>query len=166
MAKRDKRETRFGVLKNFYEMFSTGLLGSTPEENLDKITKNVQFAKEQNGIMIFESEVDNFAEKYPNINIEDFKKFITETGALKTSSTKKDPSERESHTRLNTEEAATERGVATDKVAEYVSEVEQIYVLCKSLNAKMTGARASFAIPREHPKVKEDTSAPEQPPTQ
>ena len=148
MAKRDKRETRFSMLKSYYEMHKSGILGNSDEESLAKAKANVEFARDNNGVMMFESELEKFAEKYPQIDIVDFTQFVTATGGLKTTASKGATGERESHTRLNTPEAAIERGVAEDKVAEYISEVEQIYVLAKSINSKMDNARVSFAIPK------------------
>lgn len=153
MAKRDKRVSRYTTLKTFYEMYKAGILAPTPEENLEKAKANVEFAKANNGIMVFESEFTDFAEKFPQIDIEDFKSFCNATGATKTSaSPKADGSPRATTTRLNTEEAATERGVAPENMVDYVTKIEQIYTLCKELNAYMTNARCSFAIPKEKPK--------------
>ena len=131
-------------------MYKSGLLGTTDEEIKDRAKANAQYAKDSNGIVIFESELPKFFEKYPEIDAADLTDYVTFTELLKVSDKKeKVEGESESRTRLNTAEAAIERGVSEDKVAEYISEVEQIYVLCKSLNAKMTVARASFAMPRK-----------------
>lgn len=150
MAKRDKRVSRYTTLKTFYEMYKAGILAPTPEENLEKAKANVEFAKANNGIMIFEAEFVDFSEKYPQIDIEDFKDFATKTGAVK-SSTAKTSSDgtRVTMTRLNTQEAAAERGVLPENMVDYVSKIEQIYLLCKDLNTLMVNARCSFAIPKE-----------------
>jgi hypothetical protein len=147
MARRDKLEVRLGTIKAFYEMYKNGILG-TGDEAKQRAISNATFAKENNGLVIYESEIPKVQEKYPDINIEEFVEYATFTELLKSSSSKKSIGGVAHTTRLNTAEAATERGVVPEYVNAYIAEVEQIYVIAKSLNSKMTGARVSFAIPR------------------
>ena len=118
--------------------------------------------KENNGTVIFESEFEKFAGEYKDdvtsgkLDIEKFKNFCAATGALKKagkkSSTGGDVS---SNRRLNTPEAAIARGVVPEKIDAYIEGVNAIYAVSKVINALLTNARVSFAIPIEHPKAQE-----------
>lgn len=147
MAKRDKLEVRLGTIKSFYEMYTGGLLGSTPEENLERAVVNAEFVRKNNGIFLFESELLKFYEKNPDVNPEDFQQYLDKTGFMK-SSKKERTGTSGSSTRLNTVEGAEERSVSSENVEEYIRLVNQIYDISKQLNSLMTGARVSFAIPR------------------
>ena len=152
MAKRDKREVRFSTLKTFYKLYEAERLGATPEENLAAAKNNIAFA----GVTIFESETEKFAEKNPEVNLEAFVKFCVDTNAFKKSGAKGSGSTGK-QTRLNTAEAAIERGVQSAFVNDYIALVEQLYVTAKALNELMpsTLARVSLAIPVKHEKVAE-----------
>jgi hypothetical protein len=150
MAKRDKREVRFSTLKTFYKLYGSEQLGNTPEENLERANANVKFS----GAVLFESEVEKFAEKNPEIDTADFVEFCKNTGAYKKAGSKSDGSGK-STTRLNTAEAAVERGVQPQFVNDYIAGVNQLYVTAKALNDLMPSniARVSLAIPVKHEKV-------------
>ena len=153
MAKRDKREVRFSTLKTFYGLYAAERLGSTPEENLAKAKDNVAFSN----AVLFESEIEKFAEKYPEVDIAGFVQFCTDTDALKKSGAK-GTSGGGHQTRLNSPEAAVERGVQPQFVNDYIALVEQLYVTAKALNELMPSdvARVSLAIPVKHKKEVSD----------
>lgn len=150
MAKRDKRNSRFNSLKTIYDMYKAGLL--TDEQAKQHIT----FAKENNGTVIFASEFEKFAETYQEdvtngkLVMSEFETFMKVTGGLKKagSAPKKDSGEPTApKTRLNTPEAAVERGVAPENIDTYLNAVNTIYAQSRILNDILTKARASFAIP-------------------
>lgn len=143
---RNKREVRIVNLVNFYNLYKQELI------TIEQAKANVEYNKQ----MLFESEMESVAKKYPAIDIEDFTQFLNETGGLKKSG-KKSGDGAGHATRLNTPEAARERGVPEDKIKTYVDIVEVIYQAAKELNGLMTDARASFAIPRKKAKVSEET---------
>lgn len=149
MAKRDKRNSRFSSLKNFYDMYKSGLL------NDEQVKQHIAFAKENNGTCIFASEFEKFAEAYKEdidagrLVMAEFEVFMTTTGALKKSNEGKAKSGESSapRTRLNTVESAIERGVAPENVDIYIAGVNEIYAASAKINAVLTKARVSFAIP-------------------
>jgi len=159
MAVREKRNARLSQIKTVFDMHVQGLI------DLEMAKKHIQFGKENNGVMIFASEYPKFAEEYAEdiasgkFTLEQFQKFCVETGALKKANSKKkasgDPST--SRGRLNTAEAAVERGVAPENIDAYLQLVETIYTHTKALNALVTKARVSFAIPviKEEPEAEE-----------
>lgn len=160
MAKRDKRDVRFSTLKTFYEMHKSSILADTLEESLAKAKQNVQFAKTNSGIILFESELDNFAAKYPSIDMADFTQFLNDTGGLKKAgSSDHSGGERVGITRLNTEESALARGVKPEDVALYLAKVEEIYAAVKVLNPLLGNARCSFAIPKDKVEAEPEVSA-------
>lgn len=148
MAVRDKREVRFSTLYTFYSMYKSGVLDPDPEQNLKMAKANVQYSKH----ILYQSELPKFAEKYPQVDLADFESFLNQVDGLKVGGKKK--SSGEGHqTRLNTSEAAAERGVVEENVARYTELVEAVYAACRELNLMIPNARCSFAIPMK--KVKE-----------
>lgn len=148
MAVREKRNARLSQIKTVFDMHIQGLI------DLDMAKKHIQFGKENNGVMIFASEYPKFAEDFAEdiasgkFTLEQFQKFCAETGALKKATSKKKTTDGSaSRGRLNTAEAALERGVAPENVDAYLQLVEEIYTKTKALNALVTKARVSFAIP-------------------
>lgn len=157
MATRDKREVRMSSLFNFYNLYKNQLV------TIDIAKANVSF----NGHMLFTSELDSFAEKYPSVDMADFTKFLDETGGIKKSGKKPvEGGKKGTNTRLNTVEGAAERGVLPESHQQYVDLVNSVYETCRQINLLMgkennIKARCSFAIPVEHPKAETETTATE-----
>src|SRR5690606_11475214 len=127
-------DARFDVIRKFHAQVEAGLMDvETAKSNLDML-----------GYKIFESEVDKFIEKNPDVSKEKFVEFLNATNALKQSGKKSTGSGR---TRLNTPEAAAERGVAPENVDKYIALIEQVYATCKELNEIITKGATSFACP-------------------
>lgn len=161
MAKREKRTSRFSQLKTYYDMYEQGMLTEETAKT------HIQFAKENNGTVIFESEFAKFAEEYKDdvtsgkLDIEKFKNFCAATGALKKAGKKSSTGgDINTNRRLNTPEAAIARGVVPEKIDAYIEGVNAIYAVSKVINALLTNARVSFAIPIEHPKTEQVVETP------
>ena len=149
MAKRDKREVRMSTLHTFYQTYKAGIFDPTDADNNLAIAKsNVQYS----GQLLFTSELDKFAEKFPAVDIEDFKSFLDSTGGIKKSGKKGTGEGGGMPTRLNTPEAAVERGVTEANIPAYLAGVNAIYEQSHAINSLMTNARVSFAIPKKIPK--------------
>lgn len=142
MAVRDKREVRFSTLHTFYSMYKSGVLDPDPEENKKRAKANVEYSKH----VLYASELPKFAEKYPAVDLADFELFLKEVGGLKVGGKKRSTGEGH-QTRLNTPEAAIERGVAEENIARYTELVEVVYAASRELNQMIPNARCSFAIP-------------------
>ena len=110
MAKREKRTSRFSQLKTYYDMYEQGMLTEETAKT------HIQFAKENNGTVIFESEFEKFAEEYKDdvasgkLDIEKFKNFCTATGALKKSGRKESTVDGSKKDALATTENAVRKG--------------------------------------------------------
>lgn len=152
VQQKQKRELRFFTLHNFYGLYKSGALSQDDEENLRLTKQNVQHSN----CIVYQSELPKFAEKYPAADMEDFTKFLVDTGALKGKG-KKPAGERASTTRLNSPEAAIERGVSEENVGRYIELVEVIYATCRELNQMIPNARCSFAIPMKKVSTEEAT---------
>jgi len=131
-------------------MYKAGLLTD------EQAKQHIQFAKENNGTVIFASEFEKFAETYKEeiesgkLVMPEFEAFVTATGGLKKANEgkKKESGEPSApRTRLNTVESALERGVAPENVDAYIAGVNEIYATSAKINALLTKARVSFAIP-------------------
>lgn len=72
-VKRPKRNSRFDTVKQLYGMVKGGY--ATEQQAKD------QFNYGQ--VVVFKSELGKFANENPDINLEDFTQFLTNTGALK-----------------------------------------------------------------------------------
>ena len=148
MAVREKRNARLSQIKTVFDMHSQGFI------DMEMAKKQIAFGKENNGVMIFESEFPKVAEEYKNeieqgkFTLEQFTNFCKETGAIKKAGSKKSAGgDSAPRGRLNTAEAALARGVAPENVDAYIQAVETIYAQSKILNGFVTKARVSFAIP-------------------
>lgn len=140
MAKRDKREVRFNALKTFYKMYKAEVLSADPEENLKQAKANIQFS----GAVLFESEVEKFAEKNAEIDSADFVEFCKSTGAYKKSGSK-GTGDGGHVTRLDTAEAAQEKG-CTD-VSRYVELTSGVQAAVKELKTILpAGTKIVFSI--------------------
>ena len=152
---RGSRESRFDVTKKFFVQYKNELV------DIDSVKQNVvQFL----GYFIYESELEKFAEKNPDVNMEEFKKFLDDIEGLKITG-KTATGEGGSKTHLNTIEGAQERGVTTENIDAYITNVNSIYALVGELRklintdaefAKTKKAVVSFAIPVSVIPVKED----------
>lgn len=138
MAKNSPKIVRFDSITRYYKMVQAGLI--TPEA-LKQITSD-------GDIFIYEREISEFTEKYPDLNNEDFGRFLTDNGLVKSPKTKETNGNAGQRT-LDTREAALERGVAEENVEKYIGLVKKIREVASEIN-QLTGKGISvaFAIPR------------------
>lgn len=149
MASRQKRDVRITTLHTFYNVWKQKALAEDDEENLEIAKKNVEFSN----CFLYESEVEKFAEQYPQVDMEEFTAFLQATSAIKEKKSSSGSGQGRG-THLNTEEAAIERGVLPESVGQYITLVSEIYEKCKEINdllgkTEEGNARCSFAIPRK-----------------
>jgi len=162
MATREKRTSRFSQLKTYFDMSRQGLLTD------EQVKTHIKFAKENNGIVIFPSEFEKFAEEYKDeiaegkFTLEQFLVFCNTNGAIKKTNSKTSDSSGSDRKRLNTPEAGLERGVPPEHIDVYLAAVNAIYDGVKLINSLVKGARVSFAIPmiKEKEVVKEEVANP------
>lgn len=140
------KSSRFDVISKLFIGVKQG------NQTLDQVKTNLSILK----YFLTEKELEAFAQKFPDLDINEVKEFLIQVDGLKTAKKAvSEKGERVSKTSLNTAEAAAERGVKPEDVATYIEHVNAIYALAKALNKLVTQARVSFAIPVLKPKTEE-----------
>lgn len=138
---RPKRDSRFDIIYKFYQGFRAEI------QTLENVKDNLEMLE----YFIFESEMEKFSAKYPEVDMINFKSFLEEVDGFKVAG-KKSSGENGRTTRLNTAEKAESVGVAQADFPRYRELIETVFAATKELNKLCTTGRVSFAIPKLKPK--------------
>lgn len=123
MSKKGTREVRFDQLNQLYSMYKAEI------NDAEATQKNVSFS----GYVVYESEIPKFVEKHPDVDAQDFEKFLKDFGAFK-KSYKKGEGTGKRTTSLNTAEKMESVGVSKEDVLGAIQRVDKIKVELKWLN--------------------------------
>jgi len=129
---RNKRETRFVVLKGFYTTFLRGLMDE------QAVKANV----EESHSFIYESEVEKFNKTYPEVNPEEFLAWLKHNGGYKVAG--KRTSTGVGRASLKSADKAVELGVLPENASEYASEVTKLFESKSKIDALIPGKKLNF----------------------
>lgn len=139
MAKKASRDVRIDQVKQLYGMYKAQI------NSLETTKANIAFT----GYFIFESELAKFAEKNPEVNMEDFTSFLKEVGAYHKSSRKGDGTGKAGgNTSLNTKEKASEVGVTAENLDQYLSLINAMVAIKKDLQKIIPSGSVTVSIPK------------------
>lgn len=144
--KRVKRDTRFSILRGFFNSYAKGYMDD------NAIESNI---KEQD-LFLYEKEIEKFAQAYPDVNMEEFEGWLKKFNAIKVAGQRKsgDGAGRQS---LNTKEKAEEYGVAPENVETYIGLINQIFAVSGEVDKLVSeGRKLNHYFGKVKPKKSEE----------
>lgn len=138
------RNVRFEAIHNLYNMNVAALIDEATAK------KQLEFA----GHFIYQSELQKFVEKYPDIDASAFAVFADNCGIITAKKRSGGGGGGKGARSLATAERAEQNGVAQEEVAKYVALVNSVYDHIDELNKLITTVHVSFSFPKN--KVKEE----------
>lgn len=135
MAKNGKRIVRFDQL---YQLFNMEIAGVN---NAEITAKQIQYS----GYVMFEKELSKFVKDHPEVNSEEFVKFLEKNNAYRKSGSK--ASSGGKPTKLNSIEKAHAIGVLAHHHDEYLAKINAMMQIRQDLQKIVPNGTVSIAIP-------------------
>ena len=144
--KRGSRSARFATLRGFYSSYKAGYLDDEAAKNNISVT----------GFVIYDSELEKFAQEFPDIDMADFTEWLKTHGGHKEAGKKITGTQRQYQ--LNTKEKAEQVGVTPENVDEFIKLVNLGYQWKEKLQAIIPLGTVTISIPIRQPKEKAEAT--------